>query len=159
MAIRQIVKEGDSVLTKKCREVTKFDGRLATLIDDMIETLHLANGAGLAAPQVGVLRRVVIVDVGEGPIELVNPKIIAYSGEQESLEGCLSCPGEWGVTRRPNYVKVKAQDRNGNEFTVEGKELLAKAFCHELDHLEGIIYKQKAIRMLTPQEIEELDNE
>ena len=159
MAIRQIVKEGDSVLTKKCREVTKFDDRLATLIDDMIETLHLANGAGLAAPQVGVLRRVVIVDIGEGPIELVNPKIIAYSGEQESLEGCLSCPGEWGITRRPNYVKVKAQDRNGNEFTVEGKELLAKAFCHELDHLEGIIYKQKAIRMLTPQEIEELDNE
>lgn len=159
MAIRQIVKEGDSVLTKKCREVTKFDERLATLIDDMIETLHLANGVGLAAPQVGVLRRVVIVDVGEGPIELVNPKIIAYSGEQESLEGCLSCPGEWGITRRPNYVKVKAQDRNGNEFTVEGKELLAKAFCHELDHLEGIIYKQKAIRMLTPQEIEELDNE
>lgn len=159
MAIRQIVKEGDSVLTKKCREVTKFDERLATLIDDMIETLHLANGVGLAAPQVGVLRRVVIVDIGEGPIELVNPKIIAYSGEQESLEGCLSCPGEWGITRRPNYVKVKAQDRNGNEFTVEGKELLAKAFCHELDHLEGIIYKQKAIRMLTPQEIEELDNE
>lgn len=158
MAIRQIVKEGDSVLTKKCREVVKFDERLAILIDDMIETLHLANGVGLAAPQVGVLRRVVIVDVGEGPIELVNPKIIAYSGEQESLEGCLSCPGEWGITRRPDYVKVKAQDRNGNEFTVEGKELLAKAFCHELDHLEGIIYKQKAIRMLTPQEIAELDN-
>ena len=159
MAIRQIVKEGDSVLTKKCREVTKFDGRLATLIDDMIETLHLANGAGLAAPQVGVLRRVVIVDVGEGPIELVNPKIIAYSGEQESLEGCLSCPGEWGVTRRPNYVKVKAQDRNGNEFTVEGKELLAKAFCHEIDHLEGILYKQKAIRMLSPKEIEDFENQ
>lgn len=159
MAIRQIVKEGDSVLTKKCREVVKFDERLAILIDDMIETLHLANGVGLAAPQVGVLRRVVIVDVGEGPIELVNPKIIAYSGEQESLEGCLSCPGEWGITRRPDYVKVKAQDRNGNEFTVEGKELLAKAFCHELDHLEGILYKQKAIRMLTPKEIEELDND
>lgn len=159
MAIRQIVKEGDSVLTKKCREVTKFDGRLATLIDDMIETLHLANGAGLAAPQVGVLRRVVIVDVGEGPIELVNPKIIAYSGEQETVEGCLSCPGEWGVTRRPSYVKVKAQDRNGNEFTVEGKELLAKAFCHEIDHLEGILYKQKAIRMLSPKEIENFENQ
>lgn len=159
MAIRQIVKEGDSVLTKKCREVTKFDGRLATLIDDMIETLHLANGAGLAAPQVGVLRRVVIVDVGEGPIELVNPKIIAYSGEQETVEGCLSCPGEWGVTRRPSYVKVKAQDRNGNEFTVEGKELLAKAFCHEIDHLEGILYKQKAIRMLSPKEIEDFENQ
>ena len=159
MAIRQIVNEGDSVLTKKCREVTKFDGRLATLIDDMIETLHLANGAGLAAPQVGVLRRVVIVDVGEGPIELVNPKIIAYSGEQETVEGCLSCPGEWGVTRRPSYVKVKAQDRNGNEFTVEGKELLAKAFCHEIDHLEGILYKQKAIRMLSPKEIEDFENQ
>ena len=159
MAIRQIVKEGDSVLTKKCREVTKFDGRLATLIDDMIETLHLANGAGLAAPQVGVLRRVVIVDVGEGPIELVNPKIIAYSGEQETVEGCLSCPGEWGVTRHPSYVKVKAQDRNGNEFTVEGKELLAKAFCHEIDHLEGILYKQKAIRMLSPKEIEDFENQ
>lgn len=158
MAIRQIVKEGDDVLTKKCRPVVKFDDRLAALIDDMIETLHLANGVGLAAPQVGILRRVVIVDVGEGVIELVNPQIIAYSGEQESLEGCLSCPGEWGITRRPDYVKVKAQDRNGKEFTIEGRELLAKAFCHEIDHLDGILYKQKAIRMLTPKEIEELDN-
>lgn len=156
MAIRQIVKEGDPVLTKKCRPVEKFDDRLAQLLDDMAETLHLANGVGLAAPQVGILRRVVIIDVGEGVIELVNPKIIAFSGEQESLEGCLSCPGEWGITRRPDYVKVKAQDRNGKEFTVDGKELLAKAFCHEIDHLDGIIYKQKAIRMLTPQEIEEL---
>ena len=157
MAIRQIVKEGDSVLTKKCRTVEKFDRKLADLIDDMIETLHLAQGAGLAAPQVGILRRVVVIDIGEGVIELVNPKIIAYSGEQETLEGCLSCPGEWGYTRRPNYVKVKAQDRNGNEFTIEGRELLAKAFCHELDHLEGIIFKEKAIRMLTPQEIEKLN--
>lgn len=156
MAIRQIVKEGDPVLTKKCRPVEKFDDRLAQLIDDMAETLHLANGVGLAAPQVGILRRVVIIDVGEGVIELINPKIIAFSGEQESLEGCLSCPGEWGITRRPDYVKVKAQDRNGKEFTVDGKELLAKAFCHEIDHLDGIIYKQKAIRMLTPQEIEEM---
>lgn len=156
MAIRQIVKEGDPVLTKKCRPVEKFDDRLAQLLDDMAETLHLANGVGLAAPQVGILRRVVIIDVGEGVIELVNPKIIAFSGEQESLEGCLSCPGEWGITRRPDYVKVKAHDRNGKEFTVDGKELLAKAFCHEIDHLDGIIYKQKAIRMLTPQEIEEM---
>lgn len=157
MAIRQIVKEGDSVLTKKCRIVEKFDGRLAELIDDMIETLHRAQGAGLAAPQVGILRKVVVIDIGEGVIELVNPKIIAYSGEQETLEGCLSCPGEWGYTRRPNYVKVKAQDRNGNEFTIEGRELLAKAFCHELDHLEGVIFKEKAIRMLTPKEIEKLN--
>lgn len=157
MAIRQIVKEGDSVLTKKCRTVEKFDGKLAVLIDDMIETLHLAQGAGLAAPQVGILRRVVVIDIGEGVIELVNPKIIAYSGEQETLEGCLSCPGEWGYTRRPDYVKVKAQDRNGNEFTIEGRDLLAKAFCHELDHLEGIIFKEKAIRMLTPKEIEKMN--
>ena len=157
MAIRQIVKEGDDVLAKKCITVEKFDARLATLIDDMIETLHLSNGVGLAAPQVGILRRVVVIDVGEGVIELVNPKIIAYSGEQETLEGCLSCPGEWGYTRRPDYVKVKAQDRNGNEYTIEGRELLAKAFCHELDHLDGIIFKQKAIRMLTPEEIRKMD--
>ncbi len=156
MAIRKIVKEGDDVLTKKCRTVEKFDSRLAQLLDDMAETLHLANGVGLAAPQVGILRRVVIVDIGEGVIELINPKIIAYSGEQESLEGCLSCPGEWGITRRPEYVKVKAQDRNGKEFTIDGKELLAKAFCHEIDHLEGVIFKQVAVRMLTPAEIEEL---
>lgn len=157
MAIRQIVKEGDDVLTKKCRPVVKFDGRLAELIDDMAETMHRAKGVGLAAPQVGILRRVVVVDIGDGVIELVNPKIIAYSGEQESLEGCLSCPGEWGITRRPNYVKVKAQDRYGKEFVIEGRELLAKAFCHELDHLEGIIFKQVAIRLLTPKEIEEME--
>ncbi len=156
MAIRKIVKEGDDVLTKKCRPVEKFDARLAQLLDDMAETLHLANGVGLAAPQVGILRRVVIVDIGEGVIELINPQIIAYSGEQESLEGCLSCPGEWGITRRPEYVKVKAQDRFGKEFTIDGKELLAKAFCHEIDHLNGIIFKQVAVRMLTPAEIEEL---
>ncbi|MEE1219316.1 MAG: peptide deformylase [Ruminococcus sp.] len=157
MAIRTIVKEGDDVLAKKCRPVVKFDNRLADLIDDMIETLHLSKGVGLAAPQVGILRRVVVIDVGEGVIELVNPKIIAYSGEREALEGCLSCPGEWGITRRPNYVKVKAQDRFGNEFTVDGEELLAQAFCHELEHLDGIIFKQVAIRLLTPEEIEEMN--
>ncbi len=157
MAIRQIVKEGDDVLTKKCRTVEKFDSKLFVLLDDMIETLHHAKGAGLAAPQVGILRRVVVIDIGEGVIELVNPKIIAYSGEQKTLEGCLSCPGEWGYTVRPDYVKVKAQNRNGEEFTIEGRDLLAKAFCHEIDHLDGIIYKQKAVRMLTPREIEELD--
>lgn len=158
MAVRTIVKEGDDVLTKKCREVVKFDDRLATLLDDMIETLHLSGGVGLAAPQVGVLRRVVVIDVGEGVIELVNPKIIAYSGEREAMEGCLSCPGEWGITRRPEYVKVKAQDRNGNEFTVDGRDLKAQAFCHELEHLEGILFKQVAIRMLSPEELDEMDN-
>ncbi len=157
MAVRKIVTEGDDVLTKKCRVVDKFDDRLAMLIDDMIETLHQSGGVGLAAPQVGVLKRVVVIDIGEGVIELVNPKIIAYSGTQETLEGCLSCPGEWGITRRPSYVKVKAQDRNGNEITVDGKDLLAKAFCHELDHLEGIIFKTVALRMLNQKEIKELD--
>lgn len=159
MAIRQIVKEGDSVLTKKCREVVKFDDRLAQLIDDMIETLHKSGGVGLAAPQVGVIRRVVVIDISQEQnqvIELVNPVIIETEGEQESVEGCLSCPGEWGITVRPNYVKVKAFDRHGNEFTVEGKELLAKAFCHELDHLDGIIFKQVAKRMLTKEECEEM---
>ena len=159
MAIRQIVTEGDDILLKKCRAVVKFDDRLAMLLDDMAETLHKAGGVGLAAPQVGILRRVIIIDIGEGVIELVNPEIIAYSGEQESLEGCLSCPGEWGITRRPNYVKVKAQDRKGNEFTIDGKELLAKAFCHEIDHLNGIIFKQVTVRMLTPEEIEEMEKQ
>lgn len=158
MAIRKIVTEGDDVLTKKCREVVKFDDRLSTLIDDMIETLHMSGGVGLAAPQIGVLRRVVVIDVGDGVIELVNPKIIAYSGEREVMEGCLSCPGEWGITVRPEYVKVKAQDRNGNEFTVDGKELKAQAFCHELDHLEGILFKQVVKRMLSPEELAEMND-
>ena len=157
MAIRQIVKEGDDVLTKKCREVVKFDDRLFTLLEDMKETLELAQGVGLAAPQVGILRRVVIIDIGEGPIELINPVIIEQSGEQEGLEGCLSCPGEWGITKRPMNVTVKAQDRNGKEFTMSGEGLLAKAFCHELDHLDGIIYKQIAIRMVNPDELEEIE--
>lgn len=159
MAIRQIVKEGDDVLTKKCREVVKFDDRLAMLLDDMKETLALAEGVGLAAPQVGILRRVVVIDVGEGAIELVNPVIIEQSGEQEGLEGCLSCPGEWGITKRPMNVTVKAQDRNGKEFTVSGDGLLAKAFCHELDHLDGILYKQIAIRMVSPDELEEVEEQ
>ena len=159
MAIRQIVKEGDSVLTKHCREVVKFDDRLAQLIDDMTETLHDSGGVGLAAPQVGIIRRVVVIDVSKEQnqvIELVNPVIIESSGEQEGLEGCLSCPGEWSITKRPNYVKVKAFDRHGNEFTIDGEELLARAFCHELDHLDGILFKQKASKMLTPEESEEM---
>lgn len=158
MAIRQIVKEGDDVLTKKCREVVKFDDRLAMILDDMKETLTLAEGVGLAAPQIGILRRIVIVDVGEGAIELVNPVIIDQSGEQEGLEGCLSCPGEWGITKRPMNVTVKAQDRHGKEFTVSGEGLLAKAFCHELDHLDGILYKQIAERMVRPEELEEIED-
>jgi len=154
MALRNIVKEGDEILNKKCRPVQKFDRKLAILLDDMAETMRDANGVGLAAPQVGILRRVVVIDVGEGLIELVNPKIIAFSGEQEGSEGCLSFPGQWGIVKRPNYVKVKAQNRFGEEFTVEGKELLARAFCHELDHLDGIVFKSVCERMLMPEEIE-----
>lgn len=147
MAIRNIVKEGDSVLTKKCRPVEKFDDRLHMLLDDMAETMYQANGVGLAAPQVGILRRVVVIDVGEGLIELINPRIVMTSGEQTESEGCLSCPGEYGVTRRPMHVTVKAQDRFGKEITVSGSELLARAFCHELDHLDGILFKEKVIKM------------
>lgn len=155
MAIREIVKEGDPILRKKCRPVEKFDEKLALLLDDMKETLAQANGAGLAAPQVGILRRVVIIDIGEGTIELVNPEIIVQGGQQESVEGCLSCPGQWGLTKRPEKVTVKAYDRNGKEFTKTGEGLLAKAFCHEIDHLNGILFKDIVIRMLRPEELEQ----
>ncbi|MCH5202537.1 MAG: peptide deformylase [Oscillospiraceae bacterium] len=155
MAIRNIVKDGDDILRKKCREVVKFDDRLHTLLDDMAETMHDAEGVGLAGPQVGVLRRVAVVDVGEGVIELVNPVIIKTEGEQESAEGCLSFPGEYGITKRPMFVTVKAQDRNGEFFEISGEELLAKAFCHEIDHLDGIVYKDIAVRMLLPEELEQ----
>lgn len=160
MALRNIVKDGDEILNKKCRPVVKFDRKLHTLLDDMAETMHHARGVGLAAPQVGMLRRVAVIDISENQdqvIELVNPKIIAYAGEQEGHEGCLSFPGQWGIVKRPDYVKVKAQDRFGEEFTIEGKELLARAFCHEIDHLDGVVFKTVAERMLTPKEIEEMN--
>ena len=149
MAIRTIVKRGDPVLSKRCREVEKIDERILQLLDDMKETMAAANGVGLAAPQVGVLRRVVVIEVEEGNlIELINPKIIAYSGEQESEEGCLSIPGRWGVTRRPMHVTVRAINRKGETFDITGSGLLAKAFCHELDHLDGKLYIDCAIRMI-----------
>ena len=156
MAIRNVVLEGDPVLSKKCRVVEKFDGRLAQLIDDMIETMHLKNGVGLAAPQVGVLKRVVVIQTNleEKPLELVNPQIIEASGTQEEVEGCLSCPGEYGITRRPMKVKVKAFDRFGTEHFYNGEALLARAFCHEIDHLDGILFKRHVIRMLDSSELE-----
>lgn len=160
MALRNIVTVGDSVLSKTCRPVTKFDNRLGILIDDMIETLEEANGVGLAAPQVGVLRRVVIVDAGEdGILELVNPEIIEQSGEQTGLEGCLSVPGRYGIVTRPNVVKVRAQNRYGEWYEAEGEELIARCFCHELAHLDGQLYTEVADRMLTPEELEELMEE
>lgn len=154
MALRNIVKEGDEVLTKKCRPVEKFDDRLASLLDDMYETMTAGNGVGLAAPQVGMLRRAFVIDIGEGKLEFVNPEIIKTSGRQETGEGCLSCPGEYGITVRPRFVTVKAQDRNGEEFTMEASDLLAKAICHENDHLDGILFKAHVIRMLDEDELE-----
>lgn len=143
MAIRNIVKNGDDTLKKVCRTQLTFDERLASLLDDMKDTMYAADGCGLAASQVGILRRVCIVDVGDGLIELVNPVIVETEGKQEEQEGCLSFPGEYGTTVRPMKVKVRAQDRFGNTFTVEGEGLKARAFCHEIDHLDGIVFKNR----------------
>lgn len=145
MAIRNIVKNGDDTLRKVCRSQMTFDEKLATTLDDMAETMYAANGCGLAASQIGVLRRFCIIDVGEGIVELVNPVIIEEKGVQREEEGCLSFPGEYGVTSRPMYVKVKAQDRNGNSFIIEGEGLKARALCHEIDHLNGVVYKDRLI--------------
>ncbi len=141
--LREIVKIGDEVLRKKCHRVEKFDAKLHALLDDMYETMVEANGVGLAGPQVGILRRIAVIDVGEGKIELINPEIIKTSGEQTDEEGCLSCPGQWGEVTRPMKVTVKAQDRFGNEFKVKGTELLARALCHEIDHLDGTLFVDK----------------
>jgi peptide deformylase len=147
MALRNIVKEGDEVLRKKCRPVGEITDRIKVLVDDMIETMHEAEGVGLAAPQVGVMRRIFVVDIGEGPIVLINPEIVETSGEQDGDEGCLSVPGKAGSVKRPNYVKIKGLNREGEEVTYEGTELLARAFCHENDHLDGILYIDKAYDM------------
>ena len=155
MAIRQIVKEGDSVLTKHCREVVKFDDRLAQLIDDMTETLHDSGGVGLAAPQVGIIRRVVVIDVSKEQnqvIELVNPVIIESSGEQEGLEGCLSCPNDWGYVTRPNKCKLRAQNRYGEYFEMNLKELGAQCACHENDHLDGKLFVDIIEERVQPEE-------
>lgn len=145
MALRNIVKFGDPILNKKSRAVEKFDDKLATLIDDMKETMYHENGVGLAAVQVGMLRRVVVIDIGDGVMELVNPEITMAEGEQKDSEGCLSLPGKYGVTVRPNKVQVKAQDRNGKWHIYTGEGLKAKAFCHEIDHLEGILFTSHVI--------------
>ena len=153
MAMRKILTDQDPALHKVCRPVEKFDRRLHTLLDDMAETLAEANGVGLAAPQVGILRRVVIVDTGEEILELVNPELLETDGEQEGCEGCLSVPGKYGLVKRPYYAKVRAQDRNGEWFEAEGEELIARCFCHELDHLDGIVYTQVMERFLTEEEL------
>ncbi len=154
MATRNIRKEGDPCLTKVCRVVDKFDERLAILIDDMKETLLQADGVGLAAPQVGILKRVVVINLGEekGMIELVNPRIISTEGSYVDVEGCLSVPGKYGTVERPLKTTVRAFDRNGNEFEFTGEELYSKCICHELDHLEGILYTSKVIEYVDPEE-------
>ena len=143
MALRNIRYMGDEVLNKKCREVKENSEKIQILIDDMLDTMYEANGVGLAAPQVGILKRLVVIDVGEQPYVLINPEIIETSGEQTDHEGCLSVPGKVGMVTRPNYVKVRALDRDFNEFELEGTELLARAICHECDHLDGHLYTEK----------------
>ena len=153
MGLRKILTDKDPALHKVCKPVENFDWRLHKLLDDMAETLEEANGVGLAAPQVGILRRVVIVDTGDGILELVNPEIIETDGEQVGAEGCLSVPGKYGLVKRPYYAKVRAQDRDGNWYEAEGEELIGRCFCHELDHLDGIIYTQVMERYLTDEEL------
>ena len=153
MGLRKILTTKDPALHKVCKPVEKFDKKLHKLLDDMAETLEEANGVGLAAPQIGILRRVVIVDTGEQILELVNPELVETDGEQEGPEGCLSVPGKYGIVKRPYYAKVVAQDRNGNWYEAEGEELIARCFCHELDHLDGIIYTEIMDRFLTEEEL------
>ncbi len=156
MAIRKIVTQGDEVLTKKCRAVTEFNERLHDLLEDMADTLEESGGVGLAAPQVGVLRRVVLVINDEGEIlELINPEIIHTEGEQTGPEGCLSVPGKFGMVTRPNFVRVRAQDRFGDWFEAEGEELMARCFCHELEHLDGHLYVEHIDHFLTDEELQQ----
>ena len=155
MGLRNILTDKEPALHKVCKEVTSFDSKLHKLLDDMHETLLESGGVGLAAPQVGIIRRVVLVDTGEEVLELINPTLVETDGEQYGPEGCLSIPGKYGWVMRPDYAKVRAQDRNGNWFEAEGTELTARCFCHELDHLDGILYTQVMDRLLTDEEMEQ----
>ena len=156
MGLRKILTDAEPALHKTCRPVESFDSKLHNLLEDMQETLIDSGGVGLAAPQVGILRRVVLVDTGDEILELINPTLVETDGEQEGPEGCLSVPGKYGWVKRPYYAKVRAQDRDGNWYEAEGEELIARCFCHELDHLDGIIYTQVMDRFLTDQELEEM---
>lgn len=156
MGIRKILTTEDTALHKVCKPVVNFDKRLWSLLDDMRETLIESGGVGLAAPQVGILRRVFLVDIGEEEneiVEFINPEILETDGEQVGPEGCLSVPGKYGLVKRPYYVKVRAQDRNGNWFEAEGEELIGRCFCHENDHLDGVIYTEVMDRFLTDEEL------
>lgn len=161
MALRNVVKKGDDILRKKCRPIEKFDDKLATLVEDMIETMYDSNGVGLAGPQVGLMRRIVVIDVydGNGPFELINPEILSVEGEQEGYEGCLSCPDETGWVVRPFALTVKYQDKEGNWHEKYCEELLARAVCHETDHLDGILFIDKAEEVISKEEFERLMEE
>lgn len=154
LALRKIVLKTDEILRKKCKPVEKFDEKLAVLLDDMAETMHKTNGVGLAAPQVGILRRAVVVDIGEGLLELVNPEIIKSKGSQRDVEGCLSCPDEWGYVVRPAEIIVKAQDRTGKDVQLKLKDFWARATCHEIDHLDGHLFIDIADEMVDPDDVE-----
>ena len=157
MAILNILKEGDETLRKKCRPVEEITPRIIQLLDDMHDTLAKAQGVGLAAPQVGVLRRIVIVEIDGTKYEMINPEIIATKGKQEEIEACLSVPDQYGLVKRPAWVKVRATDRNGNVYEAEGEGLMARCFCHELDHLDGTLYIDRAIEMYGPDDIEDAE--
>lgn len=154
MAIRNILQFGDPLLEKKSRQVTVIDERVLALLDDMKDTLADAKGAGLAAPQVGVLKRIAIIDVGDGPIELINPEFVQTEGTQDGLEGCLSLPGKWGYVERPLYVKVRAMNRDGEWFETEGEGLAARALCHELEHLDGVLYTAHTDELFNAEDLE-----
>lgn len=156
MALRRILTADEPALHKVCHPVTRFDEKLHLLLDDMAETLTDANGVGLAAPQIGIMRRIFIMDIGDEIVELINPEILETGGEQDGMEGCLSVPGEYWLVKRPNYAKVRAQDRDGNWFELEGEELIARCICHENDHLDGHIYTEIAYHKLSDEEIEAL---
>lgn len=157
MAYRQIREDGDEVLRKKSRPVEVIDKKILTLINDMTDTMYKADGVGLAAPQIGILKRIVVIDVGDGLYEMINPVILEQSGEQDGMEGCLSIPGTSGEVKRPMYVKAKYTSPNGETVVVEAEELFARCICHELDHLDGILYKDRAHKMYTKKELEEMN--
>ena len=159
MGLRKILTDKDPALHKVCKPVVNFDAKLHKLLDDMAETLKDSEGVGLAAPQVGILRRVVLVDTGEEILELINPEMLETDGEQVGPEGCLSVPGKYGLVKRPYYAKVRAQDRNGDWYEAEAEELIARCFCHELDHLDGIVYTEVMDRFLTQEELEALGDD
>ncbi len=154
MAIRQILTVGEDILTKKCREVTDINDRILSILDDMADTLYESGGVGLAAPQVGILRKIVVIDIGDGLIELINPEIVSAKGSQTDNEGCLSYPGRYGLVTRPNVVTIRAMDRNGETFEMTGEGLLARAFCHEIDHLDGKMFMNLVTEWMEPEDEE-----